>query len=101
MVQLPQELQRDFREEIHKFEEEKRMPYVTSIERLARAEGLQEGLVEGLLEGITLGFELKFGAAGKKLLPKIRALHDIKKLRALARGLKTAKTLDEINRLLE
>ena len=39
-------------------------------------------------------------AAGKKLLPKVRELSDIKKLRALARALKFAETLDEIKRLL-
>jgi hypothetical protein len=36
------------------------MPYVTSIERLAREEGRQEGLEAGLREGIALAIEMKF-----------------------------------------
>jgi hypothetical protein len=47
MVQLPHELQSQFRAEVFRFEEEGRMPYITSIERMARQEGLEKGREEG------------------------------------------------------
>jgi hypothetical protein len=104
LMDLPAELQHSFREEIEQFEEERRVPYVTSIERLAkeegREEGRQEGLKEGLLEAIALGLEVRFKEPGLKLLPKVRAIEEVAKLRALARALKTGKSLDEVRRLV-
>ena len=40
------------------------------------------------------------GAAGKKLLSRLRALHDVAKLSALAAAIPSAETLDEIEALL-
>ena len=39
MMELPKPLEIEFREELTRFEKEKIMPYVTSIERLGREEG--------------------------------------------------------------
>lgn len=50
MMRLPEQLELTFRDEIRQFEEEKHMPYISSIERLGREEGLQEGRLEGRLE---------------------------------------------------
>jgi hypothetical protein len=43
---------------------------------------------------------MKFRAAGKRLLAKIRTVHDIAKRRALARSLKTAESLQDVKALL-
>ncbi len=51
VMALPKELEQELRVEVQKIEEERRMRYVTSIERLAKEEGHDEGRKEGRKEG--------------------------------------------------
>ncbi|NWJ96223.1 MAG: DUF4351 domain-containing protein [Chloroflexi bacterium] len=51
IIRLPEELDQEFRREVIRYEEEERMPYVSSIERLGREDGLKEGLEKGRQEG--------------------------------------------------
>ena len=51
MMVLPEELEDSFRERLNLYEEEKKMPYVTSVERLSKQEGIREGKQEGIHEG--------------------------------------------------
>ena len=102
MMTLPQALQPLFRQEHVQWEEEKKMPYVTTFERLAReegkAEGKAEGLREGLLEAIGLGLRLRFGVEGVQCLPAIQQLVDIDVLRRIKEAILTAATLDDLRR---
>ena len=80
------------------------MPYVTSIERMAREEGREEGRAEGraegqregLQQGIEITLELKFGEAGAELLPLVQAEQRVNVLRAVQRAIHTAETLGEV-----
>jgi Putative transposase, YhgA-like len=120
MMELPKELENQFSEEIRLYQEEKKMPYVTSIERLAlekgleqgrqegrregrregRQEGRQEGEAKGLREGIALALEIKFGAAGLELVPAIEKLENLTALRDLRETIKTAVSVKDLCELL-
>lgn len=78
-------------QDLDRFQEEKSMPYVTSIERLARREGQREG-IEALLR-------VRFGDTGLKLMPEIQAIHEEETLRAILKALETAATPEEVRRL--
>lgn len=91
MMELPPALARTFRQDLDKIQEERRMPYITSIERLARGEGLCKG-IESLLR-------VRFGDEGLKLLPEIREIYEEEKLEAILKALETATGPDEVRRL--
>lgn len=96
MIQLPKELEEQLRDEIARFEEEQNMPYVTSFERLAK----EEGIAIGLSEAVRKFLIKRFGAAGKKLLPKLEVIKDVEQLRALLDAVGEADTLDKVKQLL-
>jgi hypothetical protein len=57
LIALPKPAELDFRRQLHEYQESKRMPYITSIERLAREEGLELGLEQGREQGLEQGQE--------------------------------------------
>jgi hypothetical protein len=117
LMRLPEAAEKAFREEIFRYEEEKKMRYITSVERIGRAEGLQQGLQQGvqqglqqglqqgmrkgLLEAVEMGLSLKFGAEGEKLLPAIRLIEDSERLERIKNAVKTAENLAEVKALLD
>ena len=121
LLQLPQEAERLFWKEVQSYEEEKKMTYITSVERIGIEEGykigmqegiqkgvqeglqqgLQKGLREGLWKAIELGLEMKFGVEGIRLMPLVKQVQDIATLQTLYERLRTAQSVDEIRYLLQ
>jgi hypothetical protein len=52
LMNLPKDLTIEFRNELNRLEEEQTMRYVTSIEQLAMAEGMQQGVQQGRFSGM-------------------------------------------------
>ncbi|ACK68406.1 conserved hypothetical protein (plasmid) [Rippkaea orientalis PCC 8801] len=48
ILSLPDNLESEFWSELRQYEEEQRMPYITSVERLGRERGREEGRLEGM-----------------------------------------------------
>jgi len=97
LMELPPDLEKQLRRDLSAIEEDSRMPYVTSWERM----GAERGRAEGLREAIEVTLRHKFPRAGRQLLPEIRLLSDPKKLRALQRAIVKATSIDDVRRLLE
>ena len=56
VLTLPEALEKIFLEDLREYEKEKKMPYVTSAERIGRQEGIEEGRQEGRQEGKVEGY---------------------------------------------
>jgi hypothetical protein len=91
LMELPRPLDTLFWQELDKIQEEKRMPFITSVERVGLRRGLRMG-IESLLR-------MRFRDEGLKLMPEIEEIHDEEKLRAILQALETAASLGEVRRL--
>jgi hypothetical protein len=86
LMELPRRMQRAFEHELDVLAEERRMPYVTSIERT------------GMLKVIERSLRTKFGEKGVELVPAIEELNDAEKYLVVNDAIITATTLDEVRR---
>ena len=91
LIELPPLLDSIFWQDMAKFQEEKRMPFISSPERFGRRAGLREG-IEALLR-------VRFGEVGLKLMSEIQQVHEEEKLRAILKTLETTDNLDEVRSL--
>jgi hypothetical protein len=91
VMALPPALEALFRDEIDQYEKEKRVPYITSIERLA--------MEETYLKGIAVALEIKFGAAGQELMPEIRELQDHVVLEAVLEAIPKVSSPEQLRRV--
>jgi DNA-directed RNA polymerase specialized sigma24 family protein len=86
LMELPPRLQEDFWQELEQYEEGRKVPYVTSVER------------EGMFKLIKDLLRAKFGAEAEELLDPIHDLNDAEKYKTLNRVIASAATLDEVRR---
>jgi predicted transposase/invertase (TIGR01784 family) len=100
---LPEKLEIRYNEEITRLEEGKKMPYVTSAERIGIKKGKQEGLQLGKQEGLQLGkqeglqlgkqeglqgsivsaLQVRFGKVPGDLSERVRQITDMHRLESL------------------
>jgi flagellar biosynthesis/type III secretory pathway protein FliH len=119
LLALPAEEEVVFREELGRLQRETRMPYISTYDRLVRAEGLEEGLLlgrqegrqegreEGREEGVRKGRRLalletisealleRFGASSLAIRPRLEAVEDEAVLRQLVKRVWTAGSMAE------
>jgi hypothetical protein len=91
VMELPEGLDNLFWEEITRYQEERRMPFITTPERI--------GMQKGLLQGIEAVLDVRFGAEGLALMPEIRAIPNHEVLQAILEASKRVASPDELRRV--
>ncbi|MCM8624891.1 DUF4351 domain-containing protein [Accumulibacter sp.] len=103
MMRLPDALEQKLWKDIEEIEGETRMPYVTSVERLAKQRGMEEGLQQGTEQGERIGeakvverqLTRRFGPLDAETRARLQAA-TLEQLDRYADRLLDAATLDEV-----
>lgn len=93
MMSLPTNLERGFEEEIHRFEEESRMPYITGFER--------RGMVASRREDIVDILQTRFAAVPDEVVSAIGQIYNLERLRLLHRQAVTISSLAEYQEIVD
>jgi hypothetical protein len=100
LMKLPKDLTINFKKELNQLEEEQQMRYVTSIEQLAMAEGMQVGRQEGEGTGMVKMFlnmlNMRFPNFDLQAYKDKLSAYSDQKLSAYALKIGTAKTPEEV-----
>ncbi len=92
---LPQPLMIRFRPEILAMEKDKNMPYLDSISRMCREEGVQEGSLAQARESVIEVLEIRFGEISTELHERINALDNLRTLKIQLRRAITVSSIDQ------
>ncbi|MDU9050030.1 MAG: hypothetical protein Q3M30_14370 [Candidatus Electrothrix sp. Rat3] len=105
VLTLPKPKALEFRNALEQFEEGRKMPYVTSTERIAREEGMMQGITQGISRGqlenareaVLDILEVRFGQLAAAMQEKINSCADLRKLKKVLRQAVLIKSPDELD----
>jgi hypothetical protein len=98
---LPKELALSFKTEVRSYEEANRMRYVTSIERLAKQEGVEEGILQNARESIIAVLETRFGEVPSSIAEVVNKINDPSILKTLLKSAIAIPSTPEFQQVLD
>lgn len=92
LMTLPPELDLNFKAELDRFEAEQQMTYMTSIERIGRAQTLQDSIAEVL--------EARFNNVPLELIEQLKKIYELDRLKQLLRQASITGSISEFQQQL-
>lgn len=80
---LPKELKEQFQTELINYEEENKMPYITSIEEIGMEKGEQLGKLKNAKESVIEALEIRFENVPKTIVNSLNQINDLLYLKKL------------------
>lgn len=100
MMTLSEDLQLQFENKLTQYEEERKMPLLTNIERGALARGEQKGAKETYEENIIDLLKIRFNSVPKSIEDSLKNIDDLAFLKQLLISTISVKSLEEFEELI-
>jgi hypothetical protein len=97
VMALPSELEKQFDDELSAFEEERQMPYVTSVERRATLQATLKTRQDSIIDAL----EVRFGSLPEAVVNQVIQLNDVDQLQALFKQAILVDSIDAFQQLLD
>jgi hypothetical protein len=105
LMALPPELDYKFNERLSQYEEEQKMPYITSVERIAvekgREQGLQQGIAQKGQEDVVEVLKVRFEEVPQMLIESIETITDSDVLKKLHRQAIIVESIAKFKQVLD
>lgn len=98
---LPDDLEIQYNEKITELEKEKKMPYITTAERIGIKKGKHEGEIKTLQSAVLDILDIRFGKVPSPIVSEIEKITDTKRLRTLHRQAVVVADVDAFQKLLK
>jgi hypothetical protein len=100
IMKLPEEAEALFQQDMEKFEEEKKMQYVTNAERIGIKKGIPLGMIKDAQEMVIEALEVRFGIATDNTIAQVRSINQRERLKSLHRQAILCETMDAFQEML-
>jgi hypothetical protein len=97
LMYLPDELDQAFWQEVEQYEQEGKMPYITSVERI----GMRRGILQNSREAVLEVLEVRFTAVPEAIATAVNAIEDVATLKLLHKQSIAIPSLEAFQQLLE
>jgi hypothetical protein len=100
MMQLPPDLDKRWYNRVRETQEANKMPYINTIQRIEREEGLAQGEIKSALKYLSFDLEEQFGADGVAFVEELHSVKDSDRLFSIKKALRNVKSIEELRRFL-
>ena len=101
LIKLPDDLEKQLWDEISFIEEEKKMTYVTNIERLGIEQGIQMGVIQEARENVLDNIETRFQVIPEDIAESVKKIEARDTLKFLLRNVITCESIDSFRNILK